>query len=78
MSTKTKIGAVIALTMVLASPALAANYNSHERSWSAYGADQDIHSRPFVAPGTIVEDPGNSCGRIGDWKQGYPGTGQCP
>jgi hypothetical protein len=80
MTTKAKIGAVIALTTVLASPALAATYNQHQRSWSAYGAADQ--GRPFAAPGVIVEDPSyspsNTCGRIGDWNEGYPGSGQCP
>jgi hypothetical protein len=79
MTTKAKIGVVIALTTVLASPAFAANHNSHQRSSSAYGAaNQDIGSEPFVAPRIVVGDPSDSCGRIGAWEQGYPGTGQCP
>ena len=79
MTTRAKIGAVIALTTALASPAFAANHHSQQRPSSAYGAaDQIIGSGPFVAPGVIVEDPSNSCGRFGDWNEGYPGSGQCP
>jgi hypothetical protein len=79
MTTKAKISVVIALTAVLASPAFAANHYSQQRSGSAYDATgQDIGSVPFAAPRIIVEDPSNSCGRIGDWIEGYPDSSQCP